>query len=98
MCKRGRSNCWEWTFASVHITNTINLGEVYGNEAHTAGVCTCVSESKAQHTHIHRPVALKDDVAFECERSKLHLISQQLQEVDLASTYVRTTNASSKLQ
>ena len=58
----------------------------------------CVSESKAQHTHIHRPVALKDDVAFECERSKLHLISQQLQEVDLASSYVRTTNASSKLQ
>lgn len=31
----------------------------------------CLSESKAQHTHIHRPVALKDDVAFECERSKL---------------------------
>lgn len=39
VCKRGRSNCWEWTFASVHITNTINLGDVYGNEAHTAGIC-----------------------------------------------------------
>ena len=60
------------TFASVHITNIINLGKgAYGNGAHTAGVRTCLSECEPQHTRTHRPVAWKEDVTLECERSKL---------------------------